>query len=125
MIRRLSIFVLILCIGAIALCNRRDQTTQRVRCLIADELDCDLGEIAADDEMGSLVPNRKAFMDIVHRIETEYRVSLPMENEWPTRRRCNAWKQTRVVDLANMVRPEWSRRVQEAQGDNAHNPGAD
>ena len=103
---------------------RRDDSTQAVRHMAAVCLSVPLKDISADATMGQLGFTKHQFLELVHRIEQELSTTIDATDALRIAGNDARWKEIRIIDLADMVRPEWSRRPQQRLPERGMEAGA-
>ena len=107
--RPLSLLVLLLTGGVPGCFVTRDDSTSRVRQIVADHLNVDLNRVTAETTMRDLGCTRSEFTDLVDAIDDDFSTSLSTKELTRRDGDDDSWKSLRVIDLADMVRPDWNK----------------
>lgn len=87
----------------------RDESTGRVRQIVADHLSVDLNRVTAWTTMRDLGCTRSEFTDLLRAIDDDFSTSLSTKGLTRRDGDDDSWKSLRVIDLADMVRPDWNK----------------
>jgi acyl carrier protein len=117
MCRQVQMVLIVLLLGAGGCFIRRDDSTSTVRQIVADQLNVDVEQVRAESTMRDLGYTRAQFVDLVHRLEKDFSTTLSVEEQARPGPNSDSWKSIRVLDLANMVRPEWNKPMGRRKGD--------
>jgi len=112
MCRQPWVLLLIIVLSAGACGVRRDDSTGTMRRIVADHLHVDRTRVSADTTMGDLLTTRSQFLELIRVIERDCSRTLVSEGDARLRATDDSWKSLRIIDLADMIRPEWSKRLQ-------------
>jgi acyl carrier protein len=115
MYKQVQMLLLVFILGAGGCLTRRDDSVGTVRRIVAEELSVDLAQVRAESSMGDLGCSKVQFLDLVHRLEKEFLMTLPPK-EPRLRGNDDSWKSIRVIDLADLVRPEWNKPLESKIG---------
>lgn len=96
---------------AVCFLVRRDDSTSAVRQIIAHHLRLDSQKVKAASTMGELGYTKQRFQDLIRIIEKHFSTTLSSTVDPRIGCQDESWKEIRVGDLADLVRPEWSRRA--------------
>lgn len=107
--RRLSVLLFLLIMSAGGCFAKRDDSTGRVRQIVADHLNVDLNRVTAETTIRDLGCTRSQFRDLIGAIEDDFSTALSAKDLSRLDGDDDSWKCLRVIDLANMVRPEWNK----------------
>jgi len=110
---RLLLFILVLCMGGCGV--KRDESTGRVRRIAADRLGIGLEQVKAESSLGSLKCTRPQFVALIQAIEDSFSTTITAKDEPRLGRDDDSWKEIRIIDLADIVRPEWSKQLRELE----------
>jgi hypothetical protein len=84
-----------------------------VRQIVANHLHADVRKIRAESTMGDLGCSKSQFLDLTRAIEHDFSTTLSSKDEPRLDGNDDSWKNIRIIDLANMVRPEWNEPLKE------------
>jgi hypothetical protein len=94
-------------------CNaKRDESTGQVRKIVSSYLHVDLSKVKADSTLSSLGCTKSQFLGLVKEIESSFSITLSPKDNPRLRADDDSWKSIQIIDLADMVRPEWSKSAQ-------------
>lgn len=111
--RSSQIILLLLILGAEGCLAWRDESTGRVRRIVATHLHLRLSQVKAESTLGDLGCTRDQFTKLVRAIDDAFSTTLSPKNDPRLSGNDESWKSIRIIDLADMVRPEWSKRIRE------------
>jgi hypothetical protein len=90
-------------------CMRRDDSTGTTRRIVAEFFGVDYSQATAETTLGDLGCTKPQLDALLAHIESQFRTKIRAEDDPRLRGDDASWKNTRVVDLADMVRPEWNK----------------
>jgi hypothetical protein len=83
-----------------------------MRRIVADHLHLDYNQVKAESTLGDLGCTRLGFLDLIRVIQDDFSTTLSPGDDPRLNGNDDSWKNVRIIDLANIVRPEWSKRAQ-------------
>lgn len=92
---------------SVCFCTFRDDTTGSVCQIVTGCLSLEHDDVQAQSTLGELGCTKAQFACIVKEMEEFFSVTISMEDDPRIDVTNDAWKEIRVIDLAEIVRPEW------------------
>jgi hypothetical protein len=107
--KQTQVFLSVIILGVGGCLVRRDDSTSAVRRIVAKRFHVDLSHVKAESSMGELGCTRSEFLDLIRIIDNHFSTTLSPKDDPRLSGNDDSWKNVRVIDLANMVRPEWNK----------------
>jgi hypothetical protein len=111
--RSSQIILVLLILGAEGCLAKRDDSTSTVRQIAAIHLHLNLSQVKVESTLGDLGCTRDQFLKLIRAIQDAFSTTLSPKSDHRLSGNDDSWKSIRIIDLADMVRPEWSKRIRE------------